>query len=264
MTSTSVSRRVLVTGGGGFIGSRLVRALLASGARVRVLDGHLGRLKGAVDRRLEVVGLGGDHLYGGMVDKRLARRAVRGGDVVYHLALNWNGASWRHRLPLEDLFDANVRGALNLLEAASASKVKHFLVASSAAVYGEVEAPRLDEETVCKPEVWDGEPGAGYGILKLIIEKLCLMYGRKHRLPVTAFRIDYVLKEGERPNGGGVHVDDVVRAFLLATLNRKAHGQVFNLSSGGGDVSIRKVRRVLGWDPRQTRSLIAPARSRAR
>jgi nucleoside-diphosphate-sugar epimerase len=199
-----------------------------------------------------------------MVDRRLARRAVRDVDVVYHLALNWNGASWKHRLPLEDLFDANVRGALNMLEAAGASKVKHFLLASSAAVYGEVEAPRLDEETVCKPEEWDGEPGASYGILKLIVEKLCLMYGRKHRLPVTAFRIDYVLKEGERPEGGGVHRDDVIKAFLLATLNRGAYGQVFNLSSGGGDVSIGKARRVLGWEPRQTRSLLTSARSRAR
>ncbi len=264
MTSTSGSRKVLVTGGGGFIGSRLVRTLVGGGARVRVLDVHLGHLKGAADGKVEVVGLGGDYLRGGMVDKRLVRRAVRDVDVVYHLALNWNGASWRHRLPLVDLLDANVRGALNLLETAAASKVKHFLVASSAAVYGEVEAPRLDEETVCKPEVWDGDPGAGYGILKLIVEKLCLMYGRQHRLPVTAFRIDYVLKEGERPDGGGVHVADVVRAFLLAARNRKAYGQVFNLSSGGGDVSIRKVRRVLGWEPRQTRSLITPARSGAR
>ncbi len=300
--------KTLVTGGGGFIGSRLVRQLLKRGHRVRVLDVQRGRRKDDKHPRLEFVGLGADPFRGGMLDRKLVRRAVQGVDVVYHLAINWDGHSWKGNLPVPALFDANIRGTWNLLEAAKSSGVKHFLFAGSIAVYGKRKDPVLDEDETCRPELWHGGPGPSYAIVKLATERLCLMHHYEHRLPVTVFRIDLAFddseyqdleldtirkaREGEpievaKGEGGAcVHVDDVARAFMLATLRRSSFSQVFNISNprvyiSDRDVcrllvkslnskspiriverspltgprigSIRKAERILGWRPRKTR-----------
>ena len=138
---TARRRRIfLVTGGSGLLGSRLVRKLLEDGQRVRVLDTRIGELRDIrTHPKLELLGVGGDHRKGGMVDKSTVYRATRNVNVIYHLAINWNSHSWRHTLPLPELFDANIRGTHNLLEAARSRKIDHFLVSSSAAVYGETQ-----------------------------------------------------------------------------------------------------------------------------
>jgi nucleoside-diphosphate-sugar epimerase len=110
-----VKLEALVAGGGGFIGSRLVRALLARNWSVRVLDVEYGDLE-KYREKLEFFGVGSDDLRGGMVDRNIVKQAVKGVDVVYHLALNWDGATWKHQNPISDLFDANIRGTFNLLE----------------------------------------------------------------------------------------------------------------------------------------------------
>lgn len=121
--------KALVAGGGGFIGSRLARALLNNDWIVRVLDVRYGELVDCKGK-LEFFGVEGDDLRGGMVDRNIVRQAVKDVDVVYHLALNWDGATWKHEVPLPDLFDVNIRGTLNLLEEAKSEGVKHFLFAS--------------------------------------------------------------------------------------------------------------------------------------
>jgi len=314
MPLDDVKMKVLVTGGGGFIGSRLVKELLQKGCAVKVLDIQTGLLKGETHPNLEFVGVESNNLHGGMSDRSIVEKAVKDVDVIYHLAINWNGHTWRHTLPLADLFDANIRGTLNLLEAAKAQGVRHFLFASSCAVYGQAKSLILNEETVCNPELWDGPPGPAYALVKLITEKLCLMYHHHHELPVTAFRIEVVFDDNETHflskedvnkvvkgetmeviEGDGfatIHVDEIVQAFLTATLNKNAYGQVFNLSNPtthmtyrelyqlliemtgskseirlikeplfiGGPVtgagvpeSIEKIQRVLGWKPHKTK-----------
>ncbi len=233
--------------------------------RVRVLDtriGELGDVRG--HPKLEFVGLGTSSRRGGMMDKRTVYLATRDVKVIYHLAINWNGYTWKHNLPLPELFDINIRGTYNLLEAARSRKIDHFLLSSSAAVYGETQRTLssrdrsllkgiVDEESACKPYLWNGDPGPGYAILKLAIENLCLMYHNAYALPVTVFRIEYVFTNMDQlRDGANVHVDDVVRAFLLATLNRRSYGQVFNLAYLVPYMSIRKIQRMLGWKPEST------------
>ena len=314
MTIHDVKGKVLVTGGAGFIGSRLVQTLLQKKCRVKVLDIQLGPFKGETNPNLEFIGVGNDDLRGGMSDRGVVERAVEDVDVIYHLAINWDGHTWRHKIPLADLFDANVRGTLNLLETAKSHGVKHFLFSSSCAVYGEAKTLVLDEETVCKPELWSGDPGPAYGIMKLATEKLCLMYHHYYGLPVTAFRIEVVygddevlflnkkmideLMKGEEievVEGEGfatVHVDEVVQAFLTATLNKSAYGEVFNLSNPAtymtnrelyqlliettgskskiklitdpmrvscASESIEKIQRTLGWKPQKTKEDVKKA-----
>jgi UDP-glucose 4-epimerase len=125
---TRRQRISLVTGGSGLLGSRLVRRLLSDGHKVKVLDTRYGELDDVKTvRNLEFVGVGASGLHGGMVDSRIVEEATRDVSVVYHLAVNWDSSTWRHKLPIPDLFDANVRRIFNLLEAARSHNVEHFL-----------------------------------------------------------------------------------------------------------------------------------------
>jgi nucleoside-diphosphate-sugar epimerase len=235
---------------------------------VRVLDTRYGEFEDEkTNPKLELVGMDTDDLHKGVADKRVVEEAVRNTDVIYHLAIDWDGGSWRHTLPLADLFDANVRGTLNLLEAARSRGTKHFIFSSSVAVYGETERTlaleqrkgyvQAREETVCRPELWRGDPGPAYAVLKLTTEKLCLMYYHHCGLPVTIFRLEYVFAgERELKDGANIHVDDVVQAFLLAELNKKAYGQVFNLAYPTVHISTRKLQRILGWKPQTTKAYL--------
>src|SRR5947209_12248237 len=197
MQVTIHRKKALVTGGAGFVGSRLAPALLDEGYSVRVLDIQRGRLDGVRSPQLEFFGLGGDDRNGGMMDRRTVDDATEGVNVVFHLALNWDGHSWGAALPLADRLDVNILGTLNLLEAAKSHGVKHFLHASSVAVYGKRNSPVMDEETNCRPELWRGGPGPGYAITKLTLERLCLSYHADFGLPVTMFRIDVVFDDDE-------------------------------------------------------------------
>jgi UDP-glucose 4-epimerase len=270
--------KVLVTGGAGYVGSHLVNALRQARQMVRVLD-----LQPA----------NGDFIQGNIADPSLVAQAVQGVEVIYHLAWGFYSGDERHEVQ-ENLF-----GTLNLLEAALATGVRHFLFASSAVVYGPTGPSRADEEHPCHPER-STIGGSVYGITKLACEKLCLAYHRLG-LPVTVFRMHGVFSQGRlgqfgqmiqqalagepvraiREAGGEYgHLRDVLRAFLLAMDDPKAHGEVFNLAgshtysdpdlarhivkTGGSEsqiqliedptqgmisVSVDKLRRVLGYRP---------------
>ncbi len=262
-----MAKRALVTGGAGFIASRLVRSLLSDGWSVRVLDTREGRLAGVHDAKLEFVGLWADDMKGGMADRPTVGNATEGVDIVYHLAINWNGHTWGATQALADLLEVNIRGTLNLLEAAKSNRVKHFLYSGSVGVYGKRNSPVMGEETICQPELWRGGPGPGYAIMKLALERLCLLYHTEFGLPVTIFRIDVVFDDDEYQDlsaetiraalrgqplkvdreeaGASIHVDDVARAFLMATRNEKAYGQVFNISNPQAQITDLEVCRLV-------------------
>jgi len=270
--------QVLVTGGAGYIGSHLVDALRQAGHAVRVLD-----LQPA----------NGDSIQGSVTDPSLVAEAVRDVEVIHHLAWAFHPGDERREIQ-ENLF-----GTLNLLEAALAAGVRHFLFASSAVVYGPTGPIRVDEEHSPHPER-SSIGGPFYDITKRACEQLCLVYQR-YGLPVTIFRMHGVFSQGRlgqfgqmieralagepvkaiRQAGGEyAHLEDVLRAFLLATGNPKAHGEVFNLAGthtyrdpeparyiveiagsesqiqliedptqGMISVSVDKVCRLLGYEP---------------
>jgi UDP-glucose 4-epimerase len=236
---------VLVTGGSGYIGSHLVDALRQAGHAVRMLD-----LRPPSGERRAVPGC--DFIQGSVVDTSLVAQAVREVEVVYHLA--WSFLTWRFYpefRPEEERREIrqNLSGTLNLLEAALAAGVRHFLFSGSAVVYGPTGPIRVDEEHPCHPER-TALGGPVYGITKLTGEKVCLLYQRRG-LPVTVFRLHGVFSGGNlgqfrrmirqalagepvravRGAGGEyAHLEDVLGAFLLATEDPKAHGEVFNLA----------------------------------
>lgn len=238
----------LVTGGAGFIGSHLVRALLERGDRVRVLDNF------STGKRENLLGLGEliEVQEGDLRNPIQVAEAVKGIDFVFHQAAFVS-------VPLSMLdpqtcFDINVQGTLNVLEAARDGGVQRVVIASSAAVYGEPEILPLTEATRLRPL-------SPYAASKLVNEVYAGMFTRAYGLPVVALRYfnvygphqsptsDYAaaipifirrLLDGQAPEvfGDGlqrrdfVYVSDIARANLLAAGASQAAGEVFNICTG--------------------------------
>ena len=132
----------LITGGAGFIGSHLVRALLRRGDRVRVLDNF------STGKRENLTGVEGslEIFEGDLRDTDLLQDVAQGVDFVYHLAAFVSVP--QSMVEPQLCYDVNVTGTLNLLEAARAAGVKQVVFASSAAVYGKSQELPLREDTV--------------------------------------------------------------------------------------------------------------------
>ena len=122
-------RRILVTGGSGFIGSALVKALVKDGNTVRVLDDNS---RGA-PRRLEEVKNDIEFIGGDIRDAAAVERAVRGMDEVHHLAFV-NGTEFFYSAP-ELVLDVGVKGMINVIDACRAAGVRKLVLASSSEVY---------------------------------------------------------------------------------------------------------------------------------
>lgn len=227
---------VLVTGGAGYVGSHLVNALCQAGYAVRALDLRL--VCGEY-----VAGPGYEFIQGSVVDANVVAQAMQDVEAVCHLA--WGFYPGDERRELQE----NILGTLNLLQASLEADVQHMVFASTAVVYGPTGPARVGEEHPCYPER-SAIGGPVYGIAKLACEKLCLAYGRRGLL-ATILRMHGVFGAGRlgqfgnmieqalagepvkaiRGAGGEyIHLDDVLRAFLLVIGNSKAYGQVFNLA----------------------------------
>lgn len=133
--------RVLVTGGTGFCGSHLVRRLLDSGREVTVLD----KESGTVGRELESAGAKIE--IGSVTDAEFVDRAVRGNDIVYHLA-----SAFRDINASDDTYwDIDVNGTRNVLAAAKRHKVRRVVHCSTQGVHGSLEETPGNEESPITP-----------------------------------------------------------------------------------------------------------------
>jgi UDP-glucose 4-epimerase len=182
-----VSRRVLVTGGAGFIGSHLAAAHVARGDEVTVLDSLVRGKREHVPEGAEFVHLD--------IRDPGAARLVREGrfDVVSHHA-----AQMDVRVSVDDpRFDAsvNVDGLLNLLEASRAGGVGRFVFVSSGGVlYGEAGVRPT-------PETADKRPESPYGVTKLTGEYYLHYYHRVHGMDYAALRYANVYGPRQDPHG---------------------------------------------------------------
>jgi UDP-glucose 4-epimerase len=240
----------LVTGGAGFIGSHLVDALLAHGAAVRVLDdfssGFESNLEHHAGRKeLEIV-------RGDVSDPAVARSAVDGCDVVFHLA-----AMVSVPRSMGEPVQCHAHCATStvaLLDAAQAAGVGRMVLASTSAVYG-------DRSFVSKRETDPAAPLSPYAAAKLSAEAYMQCFARSGSLETVRLRFFNVfgprqdpqseysaviprfvskILAGERPIlfGDGtqsrdfVFVRDVVQANLLAATMPGVSGDVFNVARG--------------------------------
>src|SRR6476620_4177379 len=121
--------RILVTGGSGFVGSGLVKALVKAGHGVRVLDDNS---RGS-PRRLAGVAKDIEFVAGDIRDAAAVHAAVRGMDEVHHLAFV-NGTEFFYSAP-ELVLDVGVKGMINVIDACRATGVRNLILASSSEVY---------------------------------------------------------------------------------------------------------------------------------
>jgi nucleoside-diphosphate-sugar epimerase len=175
------NRKVLVTGGTGFLGSGLVRGLLRAGAVVRSLDDDSRGAK----RRLADVSDRVELVTGDVRDPAVVARAVRGVDTVCHLAY-LNGTEFFYSKP-ELVLEIGVKGMMNVLDACIAEGVKDLVLASSSEVYQTPPRTPTDETVpLVVPDVLN--PRYSYGGGKIISELLAVNYGRRHFERVAIFR----------------------------------------------------------------------------
>jgi len=253
-------RSVLVTGGAGFIGSHLTRALAEAGARVRVLDNFSG------GRRVNLAGIEREiDLHEGDIRNAIAcRNACRGVEAIFHLAAFISvPGSIRDPVTADAV---NIGGTLNLLLAAREAGARRFIFSSSAAVYGDAGACSVDEETLPRPL-------SPYGVGKLYGEHMVRLFHDQRGLETISLRYFNVYGPGQNPDGeyaavvpkflrallngytptlfgdgeqtrDFLFVEDVVRANLQAAQAEGVGGEVFNIA-GGRAVSIKELFSAL-------------------
>ena len=259
-------KRLLVTGGGGFVGSHLVDELLSKNNEVVVADNFSEGQRKWVDDRATVVETD-------LTDSKDVHSVVDSEfDAVFHLA--------SHSDPNDDdprrQFRANTTMTHELLHAARESGVKQFAYTSSSTVYGE--APRPTPEDYAPLE-----PISVYGASKLADEGLLSTYAHSHEFTVWNFRFanvvgprlrgavipDFIKKLRDNPEtltvlGDGrqeksyIHVEDCVDAMICivengAELNKSGSMQTYNLGTKT-TTSVNEiaeiVSEILGVDPK--------------
>ncbi|MEP0846481.1 MAG: SDR family oxidoreductase [Phycisphaerae bacterium] len=195
----------LVTGGAGFIGSHIVRSLVADGLRVRVLDDFsTGRRRNLADvaQRVEVI-------EGSICDPAAVKSAMRGVETVFHLAAR-SSVPRSVEQPAETN-EVNVNGTLNLLLAARDAGVRRFVYSSSSSAYGET--PKLPKVETDAPA-----PLSPYAVSKLAAEHYCTCFAKVYGLATVSLRYFNVFGPRQDPNSP-------YAAVIPAFLSRMVRGQ---------------------------------------
>lgn len=247
----------LVTGGAGFIGSNLCEAILEMGYRVRCLDNLSTGKYENIEPFMENAGF--SFIRGDIRDLDVCLDAAKGADYILNQAA-WGSVPRSIEMPL--LYEEiNIRGTLNMMEAARQCGVKKFVYASSSSVYG-------DHPVLPKKEGHEGKALSPYALTKKVDEEYGRLYKVLYGLDTYGLRYFNVfgrrqdpdgayaavipkfirqLLNGERPtiNGDGrqsrdfTYIDNVIEANLRAALApSEAAGEAFNIGAGGREYLI--------------------------
>lgn len=259
--------RVLITGGTGFIGSRLALRCLDEGEAVRVLAQKNTPAERQNARELESKGI--EVVEGSVTDRATLQRACADVDIVYHLA----AAQHEANVPDKHYYDVNVEGTRNMLDAALAAGVGRFVHGSTIGVYGgDGAAPVGDDSPL--------EPDNIYGVTKLAGEQVVRTYFDK--LPIAVARISETYGPGDRrllklfkalsagrfvKIGPGrnlhhpVYIDDLVEGLRLASVSGGAVGKTFVLAGPKAittDEMIAGISKAVEREPSRLRIPLWP------
>jgi UDP-glucose 4-epimerase len=252
--------KALVTGGGGFIGSNLVRALLERGDDVRVLDNF------STGNRANLEGLDVEVVEGELRSYERVHNAVRGTEVVFHL-----GALGSVPRSVQDPLTSsavNVEGTLNVLLAARDEGVRRVVYSSSSSVYGtRRELPVREDQP--------SDPLSPYGVAKLAAERYCVSFARvyesfesvvvryfnvfgprqsphsQYAAVIPLFVTAIAGGEPVRIEGDGeqrrdfTYVSNVVDGTIRAAQAEGANGRIFNVAASA-PASVNEVADTIG------------------
>ena len=253
----------LVTGGTGFIGSSIGRALVARGDRVRIIDNFSsGKRENFADYARDVELIEAD-----ILDASAIRRAVEGVEVVFHHAAIPSVPKSMAE-PLEN-HEANATGTLRVLHAAKQAGVRRVVYAASSAAYGD--APELPKVETLAPA-----PISPYGVSKLAGEYYCQVFAGAYGLETVCLRYFNVFGPRQDPKseyaavipkfitaalagqtprifGDGTqsrdfcHIDNIIEANFKAASAPAAQvsGQMFNIACGAA-TDLNQVVAVIG------------------
>ena len=246
-------KRILVTGGAGFIGFHLCKRLSELTTDLTIYD---NLSSGKIDNVNDVPKA--KFVKGDILDlQKLC--SMEKSDLIYHLAAQVV-VPYSMENPVED-FETNARGTLNVLEKARKNDAK-LVFASSAAVYG-------NPDIFPTAENYGFNPFSCYGLSKVVGEEYCNMYASQYGLDITILRFanvygprchgvinDFFDKIGKNPNtlemiGTGlqsrdfVHVSDVVDALVLCGQKESTVGETYNLGYGETTKIIDLAKMIL-------------------
>jgi UDP-glucose 4-epimerase len=269
-------RKVVVTGGAGFIGSHVARELVRRGARVTVVDNlSTGRLPNLADVAGEV-----ETIQASTLEPLRLARAFRGAETVFHLAAVL-GVKRTWEEPVRVIHE-NVVGTENVLRAAADAGARRVVLASSSEVYGDGAPPYAEERTPAAPRT-------GYAAAKLVEEKLAEGFHSETGLRTACLRYFNVYGAGQESSAYGfvtaifcdrvrkglppvvfgdgtqtrdfTYVEDTVEGTLLAA-EKAADHDVLNLGTGRETSVLDLARAVLAASGRRDlRPEFAPKRA---
>lgn len=258
-------KRVLVTGGLGFIGSNLSVQLVKLGADVTIVDNMMPRLGGNLFNVKEIA----DKVHINFSDVRDSHSMdylVKGQEIIFHLAGQVNHVD-SIRNPIQDL-DINCRGTLVLLESCRKhNRDSKIIFAGTRGEYGSSVRLPVGEDHPTNPK-------GIYAVTNLSAEKMVLVYDDVHKIPGVCLRITntYGPKHQMAHDEYGVlnwfirkaidneivpvfgdgrilrdflYVDDLVDCFLQVAICPKAYGEVFNVGSGVPISFIELAKRIV-------------------
>lgn len=250
------NKRVLLTGGAGFIGSNITGALLGKGSKVTVLDNLYTGFESLIPKHTNLTFIKGD-----IEDKNLVDELVSQNSLIIHAAAKNIIASTNN---VRNDFETNIGGTLNLLIAARKHKIEKFVYTGSASVYG-------NSSLIPVPENSPLYTLSPYAVSKLAGENYCSAFYETFDIPTTVVRYSNVYGINQQINnpycgvvpkifesaiknepicihGDGeqtrdfTFVRDAVNATIEALVNPRSTGMIFNIGTGV-EISVNELSR---------------------
>ncbi|MFS0821476.1 SDR family oxidoreductase [Bacillus sp. 1P02SD] len=274
-----VGSTFLVTGSAGFIGSNLVEVILNLGYKVRGLDNFSTGKKENVEEFLDNPNY--EFIEGDIRDFETCMKACKGIDFVLNQAA-WGSVPRSIEMPIF-YEEVNIKGTLNMMEAARQNGVKKFVYASSSSVYG-------DEPNLPKKEGREGNLLSPYALTKKVDEEYGKLYTKLYGLDTYGLRYFNVFGRRQNPegayaavipkfikqllnneapiiNGDGkqsrdfTYIENVIEANLKAcNASHEAAGQAYNIAFGGREFLIDIYAQLLNALGKDIQPLFGPDR----